>query len=83
MEAEELVKENLGRSCLIYNPESRDFMEHMIVGYCGNDIILSATDDLGRKDIPEGAVLMIHSPLNVSYFVVGIECFLGPKLRKI
>ena len=74
MKAEELVKENLGRSYLAYEPKSRKLIEIMIVGYCGNNIVASHTDNLGFKDIPEGTVLMIHSPLNVSYSLAEVEC---------
>lgn len=83
MKAEELVKENLGRSYLVYEPKSRKLVEFMIVGYCGNDIVVSMTDDSGFEKVPKGTVLMVHSPLNVSYLLAEVECVLGPKLRKI
>lgn len=74
MKAEELVKENLGKSYLVYEPKSRKLIEIMIVGYCGNDIVVSMTDDSGFEKVPKGTVLMIHSPLNVSYVLAEIEC---------
>lgn len=77
MKAGELVKENLGKSYLVYEPKSRKLIEIMVVGYCGNSIVVSHIDNFGFKDIPEGAVLMIHSPLNVSYSLAEIECFLN------
>lgn len=53
MKVKELVKRNLGKSYLVYKPKSRKLIEIMIVGYCGNDIVVSMTDNSGFEKYPK------------------------------
>lgn len=78
MDAKEYAIKNAGKRFLVYNPDGHNLIDVLLVGYRGDDLILSTTDSSGLKfEKISDATILLDTPLSVSYHVMEVDVALG------
>lgn len=74
---EEFARNNIGKSFITFDKDYRirEGIEAMIVGYNSyHNFLICSIDELdGWRNLWENDILIIHSPLNISYYYMTVE----------